>query len=557
MSEQDGVRPPASLPKPPPGATANPAPPPSSARSAAPQPAIDRPSRWLPSLVWMIPVLAAIIGAWQVAVWLGNQGPTITVTFSTGDGLEAGKTKVKFRDVDIGQVVAVRLGEDAGKVEAEIEMAKEARRFAARDSRFWVVRPRIAAGGVTGLNTLLTGAYIGAAPGSSEDTSDSFTGLEAPPAVPYGLKGREYRLHGDSLGSISPGSPVYYRRVKVGQIASVKLDATGQGIDMSVFVEDKYTALVGADTRWWHASGVDLRLDANGLKLNTQSLAALATGGIAFETVDGRKPDAPAAAGARFVLAEDRSAALRAPDGPRVSAVLYFDGSLRGLVVGAPVDFRGVALGEVRSIGVEFDHARRKLNMPVTVDLYPGRLGQSFLETLNGNTGGDALGQMVTRGLRGQLKNGNLLTGQLYVALDFHPNAPKAQLTTHAGQLVFPTVPGQLDELQTQVANIARKLDKIPFDEIGNNLNRTLIQANALIARLDGQVLPEMKDTLVAARQTFASAESLLSQDAPLQSDLRGALTEVTDTMEKLNDLADYLERHPESLIRGKPQEKK
>jgi paraquat-inducible protein B len=492
-----------------------------------------------------------------VAVWLGNRGPTITVAFSTGDGIEAGKTKVKFRDVDIGQVVAVRLGDDAGRVEAEIEMAKEARRFAAKDSRFWVVRPQIGAAGVTGLNTLLSGAYIGAAPGTSEDSSDTFTGLEAPPAIPYGLKGREYRLHADSLGSVAPGSPVYYRRVKVGQIASIALDASGQGIDISAFVEDKFTGLVGPDTRWWHASGVDLRLDANGLKLNTQSLAALATGGIAFEAVDGRKPVAPVPAGTRFVLAEDRAAALRAPDGPAVSAVLYFDGSLRGLVVGAPVDFRGIALGEVRSIGVEFDRQRRKLSMPVTVDLYPGRLGQSFLETLNSTTGGDALGQMVTRGLRGQLKNGNLLTGQLYVALDFHPNASKAALAMRDGQLVFPTVPGQLDELQTQVANIARKLDKIPFDEIGNNLNKTLVQANALIARLDGQVLPEMRDALTAAKQTFASAETLLSQDAPLQSDLRRALTEVTDTMKKLNDLADYLERHPESLIRGKPQEKK
>ena len=556
MSEHDGARPPGAPGEAPSDSAAAPVPP-AATRSSAPQPQIDRPSRWLPSLIWLIPVLAAIIGAWQVVHWMGNKGPTITVTFATGDGLEAGKTKVKFRDVDIGQVVAVRLGQDASRVEAEIEMAKEARRFAAADSRFWVVRPQIGAGGVSGLNTLLSGAFIGAAPGTSEETRDRFTGLEAPPAVPYGMKGREYRLHADILGSVAPGSPVYYRRVKVGQIASVTLDASGQGIDMSVFVEDKYTALVGLDTRWWHASGVDLRLDANGLKLNTQSLAALATGGIAFETVNGRKPDSAAPPGTRFMLMEDRTAALRPPDGPPVSAVLYFDGSLRGLVVGAPVDFRGIALGEVRSIGVEFDRAKRKLNMPVTVDLYPGRLGQSFLETLNSNSGGHALGQMVGRGLRGQLKNGNLLTGQLYVALDFFPNAPKAELAVRSGQLVFPTVPGSLDELQTQVANIARKLDKIPFDEIGNNLNKTLIQANALIARLDGQVLPEMKDTLTAAKQTFSSAENLLAQDSPLQSDLRRALTEVTDTMEKLNDLADYLERHPESLIRGKPQEKK
>ena len=522
------------------------------------QPHIDRPSRWLPSLVWLIPLLAAIIGATQVVTWLFDKGPEITVSFASGEGLEAGKTKVKFKDVDIGQVTKVRLGPDATRVLATIQMAKEADRFAAADTRFWVVKPQIGTTGVSGLGTLLSGPYIGAAPGASKESATAFTGLEKPPAVPPGLKGREFHLHGDSLGSLSAGAPVYYRRIRVGQIASARLDQTGQGVDLSVFIEEPYLALIGPDTRWWHASGVDLRLDANGLKLNTQSLASLVTGGIAFETPDGRKPSTTAAPDTVFVLAADRNAALRTPDGPAVTAVLYFDQSLRGLAPGAPVDFRGVALGEVRSVGIEWDRERRRFNMPVTIDMYPGRLGQDFMTALNqGRDGKDMMSMMVGRGLRAQLRNGNILTGQLYVALDFHPNAPKAALAMRSGQLVFPTVPGQLDELQTQVANIARKLDKIPFDEIGNNLNRTLVQANALIARLDGQVLPEMRDTLVAAKQTFASAESLLSQDAPLQSDLRRALTEVTDTMEKLNDLADYLERHPESLIRGKPQEKK
>lgn len=534
MSEQDGA---------------------SAPRAASPE--IDRPSRWLPSLIWLIPLLAAIIGAWQVVSWMTNKGPTVYVYFASGEGLEAGQTKVKYKDVDIGRVVAVRLGEDGNRVVAKIEMAKEAARFTAEDSRFWVVRPQIGASGVSGLGTLLSGPYIGAAPGVKEDTRTSFTGLDAAPPIPIGLKGREYRLHADTLGSVSPGSPVYFRRVRVGQVASIALDKDGQGIDMSVFVEQPYIGFVGPDTRWWHASGVDLRLDASGLKLNTQSLAALATGGIAFEAADGKKPAAPAAANSRFKLAEDRSAALRPPDGPAVSAVLYFDQSLRGLTPGAAVDFRGVALGEVRTVGIEFDRERKKFHMPITVDLYPGRLGQAFMAAMERADGGQvALTQMVGRGLRAQLRNGNLLTGQLYVALDFFPNAPKATLSEQGELLVLPTVPGQLDELQTQLSSIARKLDKVPFDEIGNNLNRTLVQANAMIARLDGQVLPEMRDTLVAAKATFRNAEGVLAQDAPLQSDLRKALQDVSDTMAKVSALADYLERNPQSLIRGKPKEK-
>jgi paraquat-inducible protein B len=539
-----------------------------SGRAAAPpqapqphQPEVDRPSRWLPSLIWLIPLLAAIIGATQIVGWLFDKGPQITVSFNTGEGLEAGKTKVKFKDVDIGQVTKVTLGPDTNSVLATIQMAKEARRFEAADTRFWVVRPQIGTSGVTGLGTLLSGPYIGAAPGKSEDTSKTFTGLEKPPAVPYGLKGREFRLHGDSLGSLASGAPVYYRHVRVGQIASAKLDASGEGVELSAFIEQPYIGLVGADTRWWHASGVDVRLDASGFKLNTESLASLVTGGIAFETPDGAKPAAVAPPDTTFVLAADRAAALRPPDGPAVRTVMYFDQSLRGLSTGAAVDFRGIVLGEVRNVGIEYDRARRKFRMPVTVDLYPSRLGQSVLDALGteASTPRDALAQMVTRGFRAQLRTGSLLTNQLYINLDYFPKAPKATLAALRNAddvLVLPTVPGPLDELQSQVSRIAAKLDKIPFDEIGNNLNKTLAQANAMIERLDGKVLPEMQGALDAAKKTLSSADALLQQDSPLQSDLRQTLQDVQGTVESLNALTDYLERHPESLIRGKAKEK-
>jgi paraquat-inducible protein B len=551
MIDQDGGNAPATQ-APPPQARQMPEPPP---------PEIDKPNRWLPSLIWLIPLLAAIIGATQVVTWLFDKGPSITVSFATGEGLEAGKTKVKFKEVDIGQVTKVTLGPDANRVVATIQMAKEAERFTAADTRFWVVRPQIGTSGVTGLGTLLSGAYIGAAPGTSKETNTSFVGLDKSPAVPPGLKGREFKLHGDSLGSLAPGAPVYYRRVRVGQIASARLDPAGKGVDLSVFIEEPYIGLIGLDTRWWHASGVDVRLDANGFKLNTQSLATLVTGGIAFESPSGEKPAAPASADTTFLLANDRNAALRPPDGPAVTTIMYFDQSLRGLAAGAPVDFRGIVLGEVRTVGIEYDPVRKKFRMPVTADIYPSRLGQSVLNALGTDaaTSEQALAQMVTRGFRAQLRTGSLLTNQLYLNLDFFPKAPKVKPATLAaapGVLVLPTVPGPLDELQSQLSRIAGKLDKIPFDEIGNNLNKTLQQANAMIARLDGKVLPEMQEALNAAKKTLSSADALLQQDSPLQSELRQTLQDVQGTVESLNSLSDYLERHPESLIRGKAKEK-
>ncbi|GJJ00600.1 paraquat-inducible protein [Duganella rhizosphaerae] len=521
-----------------------------------PEPRVEKANRWLPSLVWLIPLLAALIGLALVVKSVMDQGPTVTVSFRSADGLEPGKTKVKYKDVDIGLVRSITLSRDLSKVLVLIDMSKEAKRFTAADTRFWVVRPRVGASGVSGLSTLLSGAYIGVDAGKSEEVKEEFTGLEKPPQVAGDDKGSKFTLHGESLGSIDVGSPIFYRRIQVGQVVGFDLDEKGRGVKMKVFVSAPYDQYVGKNTRWWHASGVDVRLDSNGFKVNTQSLAALLVGGIAFETMNGQKPDQQAAPGTDFPLASDQANALREPDGVPITTVLYFDQSLRGLSPGAPVDFRGIVLGEVRSVGVEFDPVKKNFRMPVTVDMYPARLGRSFQQTVSSdqdrNAGPVVLERMVARGLRGQLRTGNLLTGQLYVALDFFPNAPKVNLDVAQYPLEVPTVPNSLDELQTQIASIARKLDQVPFGEIGNNLRDTLKSANVLLKQIDAQVVPEMKDTLGAARKTFGEANQLLQKDSPVQSDLREALQQLTQTLQSLNALSDYLERHPESLLRGK-----
>ncbi|MRW91520.1 MCE family protein [Duganella sp. FT80W] len=524
-----------------------------------PEPQVEKPSR-LPSLVWLIPLLAAIIGLTLVVKSVLDQGPTVTVSFRSADGLEPGKTKVKYKDVDIGLVRSISLAHDLSKVLVMIDMSKEAKRFTAADTRFWVVKPRIGASGVTGLNTLLSGSYIGVDAGKSEDTSHEFTGLEKPPQVTRDEKGTTYTLHGDSLGSIDVGSPIFYRRIQVGQVTGFDLEDKGRGVKMTVFVGAPYDQYVGKSTRWWHASGVDVRLDSSGFKVNTQSLAALLVGGIAFESVSGQKPSAVAPQGSEFSLADDQASAMREPDGVPVTTVLYFDQSLRGLSPGATVDFRGIVMGEVRSVGVEFDPVKKNFRMPVTVDMYPARLGRNFAQSITAdqdrNAGPQLLEKLVARGLRGQLRTGNLLTGQLYVALDFFPNAPAVKVDMAAEVPELPTVPNSLDELQTQISSIARKLDKVPFDEIGKNLRDTLKSANALFNQVNAQVVPEMKDTLGAARKTFNEADQLLQKDSPVQSDLREALQQLTQTLQSLNALSDYLERHPESLIRGKAERK-
>ncbi|HEF4736434.1 TPA: MCE family protein [Burkholderia multivorans] len=524
--------------------------------SRPPDPTISTKSGWLPSLVWLVPLIAALIGIGLVVRSVRERGPEITISFHSAGGLEPGKTQVKYKDVEIGMVKTIKLSKDLSRVLVEVQLKKEAEDFAVKDSRFWIVRPRVGATGVSGLGTLLSGAYIGVDAGRSQDVQTDFTGLEKPPAVTADQKGTQYVLRGDSLGSVDIGSPVYYRRVQVGQVVGFSLDKDGTGVTFNVFVNAPYDQYVGTNSRWWQASGVDLRLDSSGLKLNTQSLATVILGGIAFQTPPNQSSGALAPNNTTFRLAADEGDAMRDPDGQPLQVVMNFNQSLRGLGIGAPVDFRGIVLGEVTNIGIDYDPKTKNFTMPVTMNVYPERLGRRFRETIASK--GEAarleiVQRLVQHGLRGQLRTGNLLTSQLYVALDFFPKAPPAKVDVSHQPLELPTVPNTLDELQLQVADIAKKLDKVPFDQIGANLNSALSNADKLFKQLDTQVAPEARDTLSAAKQTFSTAEATLQQDSPLQSDVRGALKELTRTLQSLNALADYLERHPESLIKGKP----
>ncbi|RQQ57413.1 PqiB family protein, partial [Burkholderia stagnalis] len=310
-------------------------------------PAISTKSGWLPSLVWLVPLIAALIGIGLVIKSVRERGPEITLTFHSAEGLEPGKTQVKYKDVEIGMVKAITLSKDLTRVLVGVQLKKESENFAVKGSRFWIVRPRVGATGVSGLGTLLSGAYIGVDAGRSSESQTEFAGLETPPAVTGDQKGAQYVLRGDSLGSVDIGSPVYYRRVQVGQVVGFSLDKDGTGVTFNVFVNAPYDQYVGENSRWWQASGVDLRLDSSGLKLNTQSLATVILGGIAFQTPPNQTTGATAPGNTTFRLAADQADAMRDPDGELVQVVMNFNQSLRGLAVGAPVDFRGIVLGEV------------------------------------------------------------------------------------------------------------------------------------------------------------------------------------------------------------------
>lgn len=544
-----------------------PAPPP-----AYQPPKVKRQREWLPSLIWLIPLIAALVGVTLVVKILIDRGPEIVIAFRTAEGLEAGKTAVKYKDVQIGVVQSVRLAKDRSSVRVSVQLDKEAESFTARDTAFWAVRPRLDTSGISGLGTLLSGAYIGADAGVEEERASEFTGLEVPPIVTRDASGKQFLLHADDIGSLDVGSPVYYRRIKVGQVAAYELDPDGRGVTLRVFVNAPYDGFVGANTRFWHASGVDLQIDAGGVTLRSQSLATIVLGGVAFQAPDDEAGPL-AAENTTFALAGNETLAMKPPDGPSQTMLLYFNQSLRGLTPGAPVDFRGVVIGEVKSIGVEFDRSERQFRMPVLVQIYPERIRRLGKDrsVQTRQVQQQQLALLIERGLRAQLRTGNLLTGQIYVALDFFPKAPAVKVDIAANPLELPTVGNSLDELQSQVQEIASKLNKVPYEQIGADLratlatmNQTLRGAEQLTRTLNNDVSPEitaaMKDarrTLDSAARTLGQAERTLSQDAPLQQDVRQTLQELTRAAASVRVLTDYLERHPESLLRGKPEEKR
>jgi len=523
-------------------------------------PKVVRRRNWLPSLIWLIPIVAALVGVFLVARILMDRGPEIVLTFKSAEGLEANKTAVKYKDVQIGTVQSIRLANDRSHVRVLVQLKKEASAFTAQDTRFWVVRPRLDTSGISGLGTLLSGAYIGADAGTSEETAGEFTGLETPPIVTRDASGRQYLLKARDVGSLDIGSPVYFRRIKVGQIAAYELDADGRGVTLRVFVNAPYDKFIGANTRFWHASGFDVDLNASGLKVRTQSLVTVLLGGIAFQSPDDQGGPT-AQENASFLLAADETSAMKEPDGPSQTLLLNFNQSLRGLSPGAPVDFRGVVIGEVKSIGVEFDRNEREFKMPVVVQIYPDRLKHGA--TPNARTPIDRWRFLVGKGMRAQLRTGSLLTGQLYVAFDFFPEAKSATLATDQTPIELPTVPNSLDELQSQVSDIARKINKVPFEEIGADLrkalatlNKTLVSAEQVARSINNDLTPEMAAAMKDVRRTLSSAEKTIADDSPLQQDMRQTLQEVTRAAASLRVLTDYLERHPESLIRGKPEDK-
>ncbi len=533
-----------------------------------PQAIPDPPRQRRVPYVWILPALVVIVGAFVVVQQKLAEGPLVNIEFLSADGLEVNKTKIRYKDVDIGDVTDIHVAKDRKKVVVTARIHREAADYLVDDTRFWVVRPRLTGAGVSGLGTLVSGAFISVDVGSSTKERRDFAGLEIPPIVTSDLPGREFVLHAEEIGSLTVGSTVFYRHIPAGQVVAYTLDPGGASVTIKVFVYEPYDTYVTPATRFWQASGIDMSVDSEGVKLRTESLSSILEGGVAFQALPNAPPATVAPSDATFTLYTDRERAMRQPDTEVRTFTMYFGGSLRGLSAGAPVDLRGITIGEVKSLSVEYEPDGGSLRFPVQVDVFPQRIrGRSRRNDRPIDESSEAasralIDSLVAHGMRAELKTGSLLTGQKYVALDFHDEVRPEKVGWDARPPVFPTTSGALDEIQDSVGSIAKKLDKVPFDQISAHLvsamatlDDTLKSADQLLHEVNGNLAPQVSATLKEAEGAMKNAKDVLSQDAPLQNDLSATLLQLSRAAKSVSALVDYLERHPESLLRGKPED--
>lgn len=542
-----------------------------------------------PSLVWLIPLITALVGGWLIYKTITEKGPQITITFKTAEGIEAGRTQIKYKEIEIGVVKSVRFSADFSQVILTADMDKEAAPFLRRDTLFWVVKPRLSLYGVSNLSTLISGVYIEIEPGKGA-SQRRFEGLDSPPVLKADVEGTKVVLLAKQLGSLDVGSPIYYQGIIAGEVLGWELGNDQRSIFIHAFVKTPYHKLIQGNTRFWDVSGLDVSIGSEGIDIRTASIRSLMLGGIAFETPATLTPRNTDVEGLVFTLHDSYQSIQEKAFTQKVSLILFFEGSVRGLNVGAPVEFKGIKVGSVVDVRLEFNSADASFRIPVLIEFEPERIiergeaeGASPLEILN---------KLVDRGLRAQLQTGSLLTGQLFVELDMHPNTPVRLVGEGLPYPELPTIPADLEQIATSFKDILAKLEKIDMERIGAELlgtlqgtNRFARQASDLISKpelieavgdlrgalhafkhvlqkIENRVEPMAENleaaigagrqALTKAHETMGLVDRLIAPDSPVQFRFVELTEELAETARSIRTFVDLLERHPDALIFGK-----
>lgn len=530
-------------------------------RPEAPRALVRRSRRW--SSVWVVPLVALTLCLWLVWKNYRDAGPVARVSFETADSLVSGKTEVRCRSVRVGMVEHVELAPDLRSVVASLRLDPEAAHLLREGTRFWVVRPRVSASAVSGLSTIISGAYVELDPGSGPGPVYRFTGLEKPPVTPSHVPGLRLTLVADDAGSLTEGAPVYYRGFEVGRVEQRTFSATSRQTRFDIFIAEEYARLVTTGTCFWNTSGVDVSAGSDGFKVRTPSFQAMLAGGVSFAVPPGADPGGPVQDGAEFPLFPNEEATQSTLFRPDRRCLLFFDQSVRGLQKGAPVEFRGLPLGRVVDISFKYQSAEGEgldPRVPVLIEI------DRRLLRVGGKAASDPddlIRQAVREGLRARLGTGSLLTGALYIDLDYVPNAPPAELTQLGEYDVIPTHSSGLAQLEAKVNALLSKLEQLPVEETLEKLGKTadefaataaetrttLAEAKKILAAEETrQLTTELNTTLRELRRTLTS----LGPGGNVQGDLHRTLDELRAALRAFKNLSNTVEDKPNSLLFGK-----
>jgi paraquat-inducible protein B len=515
--------------------------------------------------VWLFPIGAAAIVVWLAWRNLADRGPAITISFRNVDGLQAGQTKIQHRNVDLGTIESLELTPDMSHVIVHARMTRQATDHLTPNTRFAIIAPHVGVGGISGLSTIVSGSYIEMYPGkSSKESKRDFVGLDEPPALSPETKGRSFTLLANDLGSLTRGSPISYNGINVGEVEDYQLRPNNRGVQVTAFVRSPFENLVHPETRFWNAGGVDLTLGSQGLRIRANSWEQLLSGGIAFATPTEALQKGPSLDGATFGLYDNRLAADRAPLGPTLTYVADFLGNQRGLDTGTAVELQGVAVGEVTDSQLAYDDHEHTLVTRTTFYVDPEQVRILNLPVPAGVNQHDAAQQwidkLVAEGLRAQVSSASLLTGIKLVGLDMVAGAPKARLQREGDIVKMPTsASGDFASVLQNLQNVLKNLDRATA---GPQLGHALQSLDDTLTRLDKvthdiepdikSLIKSLRDTADSAQSTLNTVRSLAGNTAPSGTDLPRMMRELTEAARSVRGLADYLDRHPEALIRGR-----
>jgi paraquat-inducible protein B len=561
-------------------------------RAAPPQPGGLPPPRLRPwaglPWVWAVPVIALLIAAYLGVRTVSDRGPLITITFTNAEGIEVGRneaarTTIRYKNVELGRVASLGLSNDQSHVVVTAEMRQEAEPLLRSDTKFWVVRPRLGFSGVSGLSTLVSGAYIGMLPGEQPSGVRDFRGLDNPPPAQGLINGKLYTLTADRMPAITDAAPVYFHGVQVGEVMDHTLSDRDGTVSVNIFIYEPHNVLIRPGSQFWIAAGVEATLGTQGLQVETETLQTLLTGAIVFETPSDALAEAESPPGSKFTLYRDRKSATASADPVRVFYQVSFPGSLRGLGIGTSVELRGIQIGRVSGLRLEYDAAAEEIRVPATLEISPHRIaipGEAPIPRDDPKAAAEATNRLferlIAKGLRARLAPDNLLIGSRIVDLEFIENPTPAQLGTARPYPEFPTAPGSgIDDVVRSASTLLDQLATLPLAELIGGMRDMVKHVDAVVGspelkrsvkQLDrtladaGQFARDMRvqagpllTKLNSAADQLGSTLALLGNDPRSSTDLARTMDELKQAARSVRVLADMLERHPEALLRGRP----